>query len=139
MMVRLGRRGGDEVGVGERVCWCQRVRASHLEESRGSVSGRVCRGPSPGRDKCGSPGTRDQGPPSRKSPGSDPVPSRCVQMFADIRNFTQLACPDASAAYVGGFTVDYHALDGTASLNNDGNYDNAAYDTYTINTCSGAH
>eukprot|EP00290_Baffinella_frigidus_P022513 CAMPEP_0180263658 /NCGR_PEP_ID=MMETSP0987-20121128/45401_1 /TAXON_ID=697907 /ORGANISM="non described non described, Strain CCMP2293" /LENGTH=117 /DNA_ID=CAMNT_0022233907 /DNA_START=315 /DNA_END=669 /DNA_ORIENTATION=+ len=117
MMVRLGRRGGDAR---------ERFRACLPWAITGQGQMRLSR-------------DWDQGPPSRKSPGSDPVPSRCVQMFADIRNFTQLACPDASAAYVGGFTVDYHALDGTASLNNDGNYDNAAYDTYTINTCSGAH
>ncbi|KAJ1482552.1 hypothetical protein T484DRAFT_1803529 [Baffinella frigidus] len=64
-------------------------------------------------------------------------------MFADIRNFSMLGgaggCTSADGRYVGGFTVDYHSLDGTAALNNDGNYDNASYDTYTIDTCNGAH
>ena len=39
-----------------------------------------------------------------------------------------------------GLCPQYHALDGTASVNSDtGNYDNASYDTYTISTCMGAH
>jgi hypothetical protein len=60
---------------------------------------------------------------------------------ADIRKFTVLACDGKfgdDSAYQGGYTVDYSAGDPDAEKV-DGQYTNAAYTTFTVDTCAGAH
>jgi hypothetical protein len=41
----------------------------------------------------------------------------------------------------GGYTVDYHLdnIDSNAEVDSDGQYTNAAYTTFTVDTCAGAH
>jgi len=39
----------------------------------------------------------------------------------------------------GGYTVDYSAGDDAAEKGEDGQYTNAAYTTFTVDTCAGAH